>query len=76
MSFGVVLLTIICLLFIIGIVSTVVSIIYEKELNKQYVPTQPTRPVVKPLIKNKELATDIADDYFSEFDFDDVIVSD
>ena len=66
MIVGVVALTLICLLFTIGCVSMILSIVYEGKSNPQYVPTHPTQRGNKPSKNQIELATDIAIDYFSD----------
>lgn len=66
MTLGTVALTTVVLLFIIGCMSVSLSLFQkEKKLNSQYVPTHPTQLGKNALNNKKELATDIALDYFS-----------
>ena len=58
MNIGIIFLTIVGLLFIIGVGSITVSIMTEFQ-STQYIPTQPTRPPKKSFL---ELDIDIGDD--------------
>lgn len=71
MNLAVCVLTIICLLTIIGSGSIVFSLIYETNTITQYVPTQPTRLHHYGAKNNTELEQDIAKNTFIDNYFDD-----